>query len=541
MSNKKKQVTKTDVSAKKKKGAIIISAAAIFLAVCILVGIFVVKPAIDKNKEPSTVPTSKTEGIQMGDYTYVDYNGVQMAEPLAQVLNQAAIDSAAACEEYGVAVTLGDRNISRSEFHLYYLDQYRTQMTEVEYSKQKTGTNRTGYDVEKLPDDQKHPTKDMTWAEEFTIKAIDKIKLNYAGFDMAMKEGIQLEESEIANLILSYSRIEDYAYQDQMEPDELVSSKYTKGLTYAMFAAREVMAAYASKYEIEKQLEYYDSYSEEFIQKKLEESNGSYKIIKARVYPIEGEYDAIEASKVRTEKEFLEYANGNYPYDGYVAETKTQCFYVTKNAIAKTFGDEVGEWMFSDDRVQGETAVIEGQIFKYLCHIIELPYYSTSCHVMSYQIDYNPALDEDGKKAEKEKVEKMLEDWKNGEATAESFMEIAQTSDYEPESDIRSGEYNYIINNWLFDKTRKAGDTAVFSDEYGIYMFYYVQRNEDDYDWNVYLRDELAVADYESHFDEVSDGSGYDVDMDSYIVNQVVKAANVRITNQINESKKQSK
>lgn len=526
----------------KKKVAIIISAAAVFLAACILVGIFVVKPAIEeKDKETSTkASTSSMDGVQMSGYTYVDYNGVQMAEPLAQVLRQAEIDSAAACEEYGVAVTLGDRDISRSEFHLYYLDQYRTQMTEVAYSEEKTGTNRTGYDIDKLPDEQKHPTKDMTWAEEFTLKAIDAIKLNYAGFDMAIKEGVQLEENEIAEIIVSYMRVEDYADQALMENDEYVESIYTKGLTYNMFAAREIIAAYAAKYEITKQLELYNSYSDEEIRKLLEESNDSYKIIKARVYPIEGEYDPIEASKVRTEKEFLEFANSNSPYEGYVAETRTQCFYVKKSSIASTFGDEVAEWLFSPDRVQGETQVVEGQIFNYLCHIIELPYYSTSCHIMSYEVSHNVALDEAGRQAEVEKVEKMLEDWKNGEATAESFLEIAQTSDYTPERDVRSGEYSYEINNWLFDKARKPGDTAVFSDDYGIYMFYYVQKNEDDYDWDIYLRDELAVEDYENHFDEISEGKSYEVDMDTSVVNSVIKTANVRITKQINERKKEN-
>lgn len=537
---KPSEASKKDVP-KNKKTAVIIAAAAIFLVVCILLGIFVVKPAVEKNKEPSTVPTSSGDGVKLGNYTYVDYNGTQMAEELAAVLNQAAIDSAAACEKYGVAVTLGDRDISRSEFHLYYLDQYRTQMTEVEYSKEKTGANRTGYDIDKLPDAQNHPTKDMTWAEEFTLKAIDVIKLNYAGFDMAIKTGVQLEENEIADVIMSYRRVENYANQFQKEPDEYVAGIYTDGLTYSMFAAREIIVAYASKYESAKKLELYDSYSEEKVSKYLSENDSDYKIIKARVYPIEGEYDPVEVSKVNTEKEFLEFANGNYPYGGYYAETRTQCFYVTKTSIANTFGDEVADWLFSSDRVPGETQVVEGQLFDYLCHVIELPYYGTSCHIMSYEVDHNEALDEEGKQAEVEKVEKMLEEWKNGDATPESFAEIAEMSSYTPERDVRSGEYGYKINNWLFDKARKPGDTAVFSDEYGIYMIYYVQKNEEDFDWNVYIRSEFAEEDYDSHFNEVSEGKIYEVDMNSSIVNRVVKTANVRITNQINERKNEGK
>ena len=53
--------------------------------------------------------------------------------------------------------------------------------------------------------------------------------------------------------------------------------------------------------------------------------------------------------------------------------------------------------MFSPDRVQGETAVVQGQLFNYLCHIIELPYYGTSCHVLGYLVDHNEMLDEEGK------------------------------------------------------------------------------------------------------------------------------------------------
>lgn len=539
---KSKKESKTNTESKKKT-AIIISASAIILVACILLGIFVVKPAIDNNKETTTSSgtTKKAEGLQLGGYTYVDYNGVQMAEPLAEILKQAEIDSAAAVEKYGVAVTIGDRKISRPEFQLYYQDEYRKQVTESQYSVEKTGSNKTGYDINELPDAQNHPRKSYTWAEEFTYTAIETMKLNYAGFDMAIKEGVQLEETEIADVVLSYSRVLDYADQYQRTPDEHVESSYTKGLTYNMFAAREIIVAYAAKYESSKQLELYHSYSEETILKRLEESNNKYKIVKARVYPIEGEYDAIEASKVRTEQEFIDYANNNYPYGEYFAETRTQCFYVTKNSIANTFGDEVGEWMFSPDRVQGETAVIQGQLFNYLCHIIELPYYGTSCHVLGYLVDHNEMLDEEGKQAEVEDVKKMLEDWKNGEATKESFAEIAKNSTYESEFDVRSGEYDYEINNWLFDKNRKAGDTAVFSDEYGIYMFYYVQKNEDDFDWDIYLRDELAVEEYEKLFEEITESEAYDTEMDSKIVNQVIKHANIRISKQIEERKNQSK
>jgi hypothetical protein len=158
---------------------------------------------------------------------------------------------------------------------------------------------------------------------------------------------------------------------------------------------------------------------------------------------------------------------------------------------------------------------------------------------MSYEVDHNEAFDDARKQEEVKNVEKMLENWKNGDATPESFAEIAAMSSYTPERDVRSGEYSFEINNWLFDKARKPGDTEVFSDEYGIYMFYYVQNNEDDYDWNRYLRGDLAQQDYEKYYEQISGDNTYDVETKSSVITRIIKAANVRITNQINESNKQ--
>ncbi len=527
---------------KNKKTALIISAAALFLVACILIGIFVVKPAIDKGNE-TTKPTG-IEGMsetKIGDYTYVDYKGASIPKEFADVLVQAEADSAAACEEYGVALTLGDRKISRSEFHLYYQDQYRIQMNEVLYSQQQTGSNRTGYDPYVLPDEQMHPTKkSITWAEEFTLKVGEWLAKDYAGFDLAIKNNIQLPEMQIYSIIQNYLRIESYAKSADKTVDRFIQDNYTPGITYAMFCARDIMSAYADKYEIVKKQELLESYTDEKVTAKFEESPNQYSVIIGRVYPIEGEYDAVEVSKISNEQQFLDYAVANFPQEGYNAEVRTQCNYVDYTTLLDVFDEKVADWMFNSDRVEGEISVVEGQLFKYLVYIERLPFFTTSKSVLAFQIDIDQTQSEEAQKAQIDDVKKTFEDWKSNDGSYDGFYMIAQRSEYEFEKSVMNGEYTYYeVNNWVMDESRKQGDAEFFTDGTGAYMLYYVKNNENEFDWNYYIRNEFCDTDYETHYENETEGK-YEIELNSKVVTQVFKSANVRITEYINESKKES-
>ncbi|MBQ4603752.1 MAG: hypothetical protein IJB16_04035, partial [Clostridia bacterium] len=303
---------------KSPKTIIIIIAAVVIVAAAVLVGIFVIKPAIDKNTEPTTVPVVTNPPKEGEVFTYADYKGARMPVQFIEILNQAELDCQKAAKETGVALKVGDREISKSEFLMYYLDQYRLQMHEINYSIEQRGSNMTGYDPEKLPDEQNAVGVDYTFAEDFTRKAADVIKTNYASFDLAVRNNTQLTEVEIDNLIVSYERVKEYAKYslEEKTADQMITETYGAGTTYAMFAAREIMQTYAKKYEEVKTEELHKSYPEETVIERLNENETKYKVIKARIYPIEGEYEPEEISKVATEEQFLEFAQNNYPNGG---------------------------------------------------------------------------------------------------------------------------------------------------------------------------------------------------------------------------------
>ncbi len=81
-------------------------------------------------------------------------------------------------------------------------------------------------------------------------------------------------------------------------------------------------------------------------------------------------------------------------------------------------------------------------------------------------------------------AEKILEEWRNGEATEESFAALVATYTEDPGSASTGGLYtdvapgsNYVENflNWSIDMSRKPGDTGIVQTEFGYHIMYFVE------------------------------------------------------------------
>lgn len=82
------------------------------------------------------------------------------------------------------------------------------------------------------------------------------------------------------------------------------------------------------------------------------------------------------------------------------------------------------------------------------------------------------------------KAEKILQEWKDGEATEESFAKLATTYTEDGGSKETGGLYtdvapgsNYVESflNWSIDMSRKPGDTGIVKTEYGYHIMYFVE------------------------------------------------------------------
>lgn len=91
---------------------------------------------------------------------------------------------------------------------------------------------------------------------------------------------------------------------------------------------------------------------------------------------------------------------------------------------------------------------------------------------------------EDAWKACYAEAEKILNEWKAGNATAESFGELAKTHSKDGGSSSTGGLYEGIykgsgmtenFQNWAIDSTRKTGDTGIVKTEFGYHIMYFVE------------------------------------------------------------------
>jgi hypothetical protein len=260
-----------------------------------------------------------------------------------------------------------------------------------------------------------------------------------------------------------------------MTTDEFVRSVYGAGTTYAMFAAREIVQAYAKYHEETMAEKYYEEVSLEEAKARLDKNEIKYKVIKSRVYPIEGEYDPEEISLINIEEEFLEFATKNYPNANYSADIKTLGHYISYDTVGRTFGYDVADWMYSEDRVAGEVGIVQGELYECLVYIETPAFFDTSCDVITYEFTYPEGQTEEEFNVMAAEVDKLYASLTEKEMTEEEIRKAILETGYGFERTYRTGDLFFIVNNWVLDENRKSGDISMFNDGQTVYIIYYCQ------------------------------------------------------------------
>lgn len=110
--------------------------------------------------------------------------------------------------------------------------------------------------------------------------------------------------------------------------------------------------------------------------------------------------------------------------------------------------------------------------------------------------------------AAKKEAERILAEWKAGEATEESFGALATKYTQDTGSAAAGGLYENVapgdmvenFEEWSFDENRKAGDAEVIVSDYGYHVMYFV--GEGLVQWEALVREDLAVKDYNAFYEE---------------------------------------
>ena len=88
--------------------------------------------------------------------------------------------------------------------------------------------------------------------------------------------------------------------------------------------------------------------------------------------------------------------------------------------------------------------------------------------------------------AARTEAQSILDEWKAGEATEESFGALATEYTADTSSASTGGLYEQVtegqmvtaFNDWCFDTSRQPGDTDLVESEYGVHIMYFVSASE---------------------------------------------------------------
>ena len=225
---------------------------------------------------------------------------------------------------------------------------------------------------------------------------------------------------------------------------------------------------------------------------------------------------AMTAAKEKAD-EMLEQISDESSFENLYADYATDTAVELRKTNAKKSSISptgVGQWLFDSARQAGDTTVIEDTtgnayyvvyfIDRYLDHAktvdVRHILIRSSAETTDEMTDEEKATAEENAKAEaKQKAEDIYAEWKNGDATEDSFAALAEANSEDTGSNTNGGLYEAVtkgqmaasFNDWIFDDARKPGDTEIVETEYGYHVMYFVGDNAEA--WYVNIENTLRT------------------------------------------------
>jgi parvulin-like peptidyl-prolyl isomerase len=176
-----------------------------------------------------------------------------------------------------------------------------------------------------------------------------------------------------------------------------------------------------------------------------------------------------------------------------LADTNDKAQYAETN-VGTYYGTTLTEWIYDDARKTGDTALLESGTSFYVTRFLDRYLNESNTidvrHILIPVESGTLSAEDEGYEAEHEqlladckaKAEELLNQWKAGEATEESFAALANEHSDDSNSNTTGGLYSAVpqgkmvpeFNDWCFDTARKSGDTGVVYGTNGAYEGYHI-------------------------------------------------------------------
>lgn len=366
----------------------------------------------------------------------------------------------------------------------------------------------------------------LTWQDYFEQNAVESLKQNKALMAEAKAAGFTYDTTDEYNTFKE--TIKTSAAAAGVSDKEYVRSIYgsyaTMGRIEEYVKNDMVMNAYYQK------LQEDNAPSDDEIQSYYEENKATYDSVDYRLTTIEADLPTEPTELADPVEETAADTTGTT--DGTAATDSTQdtAYQPSDAEIAKAMEDAkvladdaeqtvakdgeahenekkssvnylISDWLFDDARKAGDTTVITNDN----SHC----YYAVAFE--KRYLDETPSADVRVIIPTEDKTgEEILEEWKNGAATEDSFAELCKKYTQDTSAVENGGLFEQVtktgmteeLSNWIFDTSRQAGDTVAITVSDTTYVLYYI--GQDQPEWKINIKNTLVSDTMSQHMQDIS-------------------------------------
>ena len=366
----------------------------------------------------------------------------------------------------------------------------------------------------------------LTWKDYFEQNAVESLKQNKALMAEAKAAGFTYDTTDEYNTFKE--TIKTSAAAAGVSDKEYVRSIYgsyaTMGRIEEYVKNDMVMNAYYQK------LQEDNAPSDDEVQSYYEENKATYDSVDYRLTTIEADLPTEPTELADSVEETAADTTGST--DGTAATDSTQdtAYQPSDAEIAKAMEDAkvladdaeqtvakdgeaheneqkssvnylISDWLFDDARKAGDTTVITNDN----SHC----YYAVAFE--KRYLDETPSADVRVIIPTEDKTgEEILEEWKSGAATEDSFAELCKKYTQDTSAVENGGLFEQVtktgmteeLSNWIFDTSRQAGDTVAITVSDTTYVLYYI--GQDQPEWKINIKNTLVSDTMSQHMQDIT-------------------------------------
>ena len=503
----------------------------------------------------------------------------------ATVLIVRAYTNSGIREKGTVAAIIGDRELNTVEFNYFYIDHvnnYYKDLQNVYGELTNYYLMMMGLDPTQSLDSQiSNQETGETWAEAFQKEAMEKAKGTYALYDKALSENFTM--SEDAQIVLDYTveQTETYAllygfrntndflraaYGPGANEETFIDYCTITSIANAYYTAKNDSLVYEDDaihtYDEEHPLDftsfdyatYYVSYSD-YVEGGSEDKNGD------MIYTAEEKAKGLE--KAEEVAKLLSTAKNVDDLDKAIQDLEINADNTSagtsknEDVFYTSIPQQFQQWLSDEERVENditmipyettstdadgnETSVVSGYyVVVYQGRNENLRPLANVRHIL---VGFEGGTtDEHGstsysdaeKAAAKESADALLQTWKAGDATEESFIALVKEHSDDQASVENGGLYedlhpesNYVPSflNWAIDENREVGDAEVVEGPYGYHIMYYASDDERT-NRDRLIENYLRATDLQTWYDEIVNAVTLDIKDTSYVMKGIIMAS----------------